>query len=69
MKHFQPNGKCGNCQSFRHSKKDKNEVVLEPAYCAKDENPKTCQEFASGSKRHKTKQRKKKAWQLERKEK
>ena len=68
MKHFQPNGKCGNCQSFRHSKKDKNKVVIETARCTKDNDPKTCDEFASSSKRHKTKQRKKKAWMLEGKE-
>ena len=66
MKHFQPSPKCGNCQSFRRSKKDKNKIVIEVAGCAKDNDPKTCIEFASGSKRHKTKQRHVKAWKLER---
>ena len=65
MKHFQPNGKCGNCQFFRHSKKDKNKVVIEMAGCTKGNDPKTCQDFASSSKRHKTKQRHLKSWMLE----
>ena len=68
MKHFQPSPKCGNCQSFRRSKKDKNKVVIEPADCTKGNNPKNCEEFGAKNKRHKTKQRHVKAWKLERKE-
>jgi hypothetical protein len=35
------------------------------AGCAKDNDPKSCDEFVSGSKRHKTKQRHLKAWMVE----
>lgn len=63
MKHFQPNGKCGNCQFFRHSEKDKNKVVIEEAFCAKENEPKTCEDFHSKSGRTKTVIRKRKRWQ------
>lgn len=69
MKHFQPSPKCGNCQFYRRSKKDKNKVVTKEAGCTKGNDPKTCQEFGAKNKRRKTKQRHLKAWQLERKEK
>ena len=69
MKHFQPNPQCGNCQSFRRSKKDRNKVVLETAFCAKNQDPENCDEFGSRQKRHKTKQRHVKSWKLERRNK
>jgi hypothetical protein len=61
---FQPNGRCGNCQSFRHTERDKAGQIIEEAHCGKDLDPKECgDEFKSRSKRIKKKKKQRKWYQ------
>lgn len=65
-KHFQPGPRCGNCLVFRHTDRDKTDVLIEEAHCARDLDPRTCGDaFKSKAKKNKTKKRKVKRWQLE----
>ena len=69
MKQFQPNPRCGNCQSFRHSKghhdpKTSTFTVTEPAACGKDCDPKTCgDEFKPRNKKGKRMKNRMKKWE------
>lgn len=64
-KHFQPNGRCGNCLFFRHTDRDKAGQIMEGAHCSKNLDPKECgDEFKSRSKKIK-KIRKKRRWHQE----
>jgi len=65
-KHFQPSGKCGNCQFFRHTDRDKAKQIIKEAHCSKDLDPKECgeDEFKSRSKRTK-KIKRKRRWHQE----
>lgn len=64
MKHFQPNGRCGNCQFFRRSIKTKEGVVTEPADCGKGIQAKDCvDEFQPRGKKIKSRKLKRKPWQ------
>lgn len=64
MKDFQPSGKCGNCDQFKHSIKQDN-IVIEKADCQKGNDPKKCppEDFKPRTKK-KTK-RPRKSWQIE----
>ena len=66
MKHFQPNGKCGNCASFRRSIKDKTGAITEEADCAKGHRSgKDClpEDFKSRGKKNKRMSNRKKKWE------
>jgi len=64
MKHFQPNGKCGNCQFYRHSLKDKNNKMMKEAGCKKDCEPRKCaEEFSPKNKKDKRMKNRAKKWE------
>lgn len=63
MRHFQPNGQCGNCQWYRHSTKTKDGALQEESHCSKEMNPKTCsEEFLPRNKKAKRMRKRAKKW-------
>ena len=65
-KHFQPGPRCGNCGLFRSTERDRAGTIIKEAHCGPGHDPRTCGDaFRSKAKRHKTKRRQKKRWQLE----
>lgn len=65
MKDFQPNGKCGNCDLYERSVKDKTGAVIEKADCRRGHRDgKDCpaEDFRARGKKSKRMSNRKKKW-------